>query len=321
MDQAQLEDTFGPMQGMTWNGEKIAVKTKRDRWPSVPIRASVHGHEAALEINMMCPVTDDDRMLHVEEALKTPFPILKGPGPVIVDDPCYVVASGPSAVTMLPEIRAHYDRGGEIIAIKGAHDWLIDNGIVPRAAIAIDPQQSRAKCFKRLRDDVLYICATQMHPDAWKHLANRRVLLFHSRVRVDQEKLPGWENRYIVPCTSTTGNTALILLYIFGRRNVELYGFDSCLPEAVTRWQRFVEWVKGPLLKLDGSRVKGKTGTDQVFNVVVANKVFRTTPVLASQAMEIEHLLQIVQGMKVKAHGRGYYQAIIEEGRRIGWPI
>jgi hypothetical protein len=35
-----------------------------------------------------------------------------------------------------------------IVAIKDAHDWLIDNGVIPDYALAIDPQEHRISFYK-----------------------------------------------------------------------------------------------------------------------------------------------------------------------------
>lgn len=287
-------------------------------WPTVPIEALVQGRTANLTIHSRCVVDNTERYAQCEKAKQSGFPILSGCKEQLIEGPCVLVGSGPSAIPLLPEIRARYERGEEIIAIKGAHDWLVANGIMPKAAMALDPQQSRAKCFKNPQGAVLYLCASQMHPDTWMHLAGRRVLVWHSRIEAEQEKVPGWERAFLIPCCSTTGNSAIALMYILGRRNFHLYGFDSSIPPVTSAWQRLVARFRGRLLKLDGMRVPREK---QVFEVTVGGHHFQTTPELVSQATELQPLLQYLEGIKVEAYGHGYYQALLAHGKTQGWPV
>lgn len=293
-----------------------------EAWTEVPILASVHGVPVPLTIDMGCVLPTEQRYEHCNEALRAAsmqnIPVLVGPGKTVITSACVLVGSGPSAIPLLPEIRARYERGEQIIALKGAHDWLVKNGIVPAAAIALDPQRARAKCFRLRRREVLYMCASQMHPDTWAHLRGYRVLIWHSRIAVDQHMRSGWENTFLVPTASTTGNSAILLLYLMGRRNFELYGFDSCLPPAGSWWDRAVSRLKGRPIKLDGARVPKN---HRVIEVIVGGQRFETTALLVQPAQDLQALLMSLPDVRVNAHGRGIYQAILAEGKAHGWPV
>lgn len=285
---------------------------------SVPIMAMVHGIPTPMTIEGSCILDNTERYAHCEAAMRSGFPVLVGGGNQVFQKPTVLVGSGPSAIALLPEIRQRYERGEEIIAIKGAHDWLLANGIVPRAAIALDPQQSRAKCFKNPRRGILYLCASQMHPDTWEHLRAYQVLVWHSRIEEEQEKRPGWENAFLVPCASTTGNSAIMLLHLMGRRCFELYGFDSSLPRVKTWRQRLAAKVGGRLIKLDGARVaRDKT----IVEMTVGGSRYETTTELVQQALELEPMLRMLGRVTINAHGDGYYQAILAAGKATGWPV
>lgn len=288
-------------------------------WAEVPIEAIAHGRAVPLTINGRCVAGNEERYANCEEAIEAGFPVISGLGNVlIIERPCVLVGSGHSALQHLEQIKSRYLIGDEIIAVKGAHDWLVKNGIIPRAAVAMDPQQSRAKCFKRLHRKVLYLCASQMHPDTWEHLRGYQVLVWHSRIESGQEKRPGWDKRVIFPCCVTSGHSAIALLYVLGRRNFELFGFDSSIPEATTWAQRISARLRGRPLKLDGARVP--RGRD-IAEVRVGEQRFFTTAEMAHQALELQPLLQQLPGVRVNAHGHGYYQALLAEGKAKGWPV
>lgn len=290
-----------------------------DPWESVeaqPILANVNGALCKITVEGSCVVDNTERYAHCDAAMQSGFPQLAGGGGRVFDAPCVLVGTGPSAVALLPEIRARYEQGQEIIAIKGAHDWLIDNGIIPKAAIALDPQKSRAKCFKRPHADVLYLCASQMHPDTWTHLQGFKVLVWHSRIEAEQEKRPEWAGRCIVPSCSTSGNSALLLMHILGRRNFELYGFDSSIPYARKWHERLMAKIRGRLLKLDGTR------TDKRIVTVMANgRHYQTTAELVQQANELQPILRMLGDVTVNAYGDGLYQATLAAGKAAGWPV
>jgi len=50
-----------------------------------------------------------------------------------------LVASGPSVEGQLESIKRQKQRGRLIFAIKDAHDWLIQHGVVPHGAVVVDP--------------------------------------------------------------------------------------------------------------------------------------------------------------------------------------
>lgn len=297
---------------------KDTVVDPWERAKDVPLAGLVNGAQVGLEVRGRCVLDNAERYAHCEAAMRAGYPVLVGPGTRIFEAPTVLVGTGPSALRLLPEIRERHERGEEIIAVKGAHDWLIRNGIVPRAAIALDPQQSRAKCFRKPRHEVLYLCASQMHPDAWDHLRGHQVLIWHSRIDADQHQREEWRRRYIVPCASTTGNSAILLLHLLGRRKFVLYGYDSSIPEPEGWAQRTAAKMRGRLLKLDGSRAdRGK----QIVRVTVGGRSYQTTAELVQQAQEVYPLLKSLRNVTIETRGDGLYQAIVAQGKAQGWPV
>lgn len=264
-------------------------------------------------IDWRCNVSDDERYRNARYAKQAGHPILVHAGNETHDFPCHVVGTGLSAVKALPELKERAKAGEQIIALKGAHDWLIKHGIVPAAAIAIDAQQARAKCFRNPQRGVVYLCASQMHPDTWEHLRKYRVVIWHALIDSTMPKRPEWQNDLIILAASTTGNSAILLLHALGRRNLHLWGIDSCIPEP-SWWNR---WVR-PRLKLDGTRTR--EGGD-VIEVEVGGKRFWTTTEMMVQAQEVSLMLPYIPGMKITAHGDGYFQEVIAQGKALGWQI
>lgn len=227
--------------------------------------------------------------------------------------PCVVVGSGFSAVKLIDEIKDRSRRGEFIVALKSAHEFLLDHGIKIDAAIATDAQQSRAKCFRRPQKGTLYLCASQMHPDAWEHLRGFDVLIWNVLITKEQKNDPAWQDYLVIMGASTTGNAGIFLLHTLGFRNLHTYGIDSSI-ETPHWWNR---WIP-PKVKLDGTRTPRN---HTLMQVEADGKRFWTTPEMILQANEIELMLNYIPGMKITAHGEGYYQSKIAEGRKAGWQI
>ncbi len=67
------------------------------------------------------------------------------------DKEIVIVGSGPSVKNKsnIKKIRRLKNQGCMVLAIKGAHDFLIENKIIPHCALAVDPMDHIWKCFRK----------------------------------------------------------------------------------------------------------------------------------------------------------------------------
>jgi uncharacterized Rossmann fold enzyme len=192
-----------------------------------------------------------------------------------------------------------------VMALKGTHDWLIEQGVTPTYAVASDPQQSRYNVFKRLNDDTIYLLASQMHPDTWDYMQGRKVIVWHSEQRSDHRTREDWKDIPLVFGGSTTGSRALTLAYLLGFRNVDLYGMDSSVAYDGT-------------YKIDGTKLREG---DKALPVWVGDRMFNSALSLVPQVAQIRDVLMMLPGIKVEPHGDGYLQEVIRQGKAAGWPV
>lgn len=284
-------------------------KRVRFSWGDEPTYREKHPDRLPLVIDGKCIYDNDVLYRHAKAALQSGFPYLSKAQFPPYRDMLLVVGSGLSVEPFAEEIRKRsrwgfWHRPRPIMALKGAHDWLIERGVVPTYAVASDPQQARYDCFKRLNNKTVYLCASQMHPDTWVHLKGRRVIIWHSEVDLEQRKLPQWQNIPLVPGGCTTGLRAISLAYLLGFRNLELYGYDSCIKDGV--------------YKIDGSTLRNG---DRVTDVWLGEERFTTTLSLIPQVQGLMPTLQVWPGLKVTAHGEGYFQSALRMGKAQGWPV
>lgn len=225
------------------------------------------------------------------------------------DKEAVLVGSGPSVKAQIKKIRRLQDKGCFILAIKGAHDFLIEKGIVPHAALAVDPQPHIVRCFrKKLKEGSVrrpaYLIASQCHPELFDYLQDQRVILWHLLATSSSEFLRG---RLQVGGGSTSGSRGLVLAWLMGFRKFHLFGFDSCLEGE----------GDSKLRKITGERWGG-VEKEKIMELVCEGKTFYADPAMAAQANEIQDVIRMLEGSKIKAYGKGLIQLIIETNAKKG---
>ena len=183
------------------------------------------------------PCSDGTIVRQVRECLARDLPELRSEP---AHDRIMVVAgSGPS-------LRLLTEGEGDIFALGGAHDWLVDRGIVPHAWINADPLPLVANYLQRPHPNVTYYIASHSHRFVFDALRGYRVTVWHDETGVDlkpaiREARRGQE--HILVCGGSTGATrAPFLGYELGYRTFRFRGVDGS-GGYITRAQR----LRGPL--------------------------------------------------------------------------
>ena len=176
-----------------------------------------------LKITGQCVADDDTLFAHMDAAIARGYPQVvhnqhAHAGPILL------VASAPSVTGQLELIKKMQAAGAPVVAIKGAHDWLIDNGVIPDYALAIDPQEHRIAFYKPHKA-VRYMIASQCHPAMFDNLEGCDVTIWHPYITKGQNRPT---NVMLIGGGTTSGLRAISLFYVRGYRQFELFGFDSC---------------------------------------------------------------------------------------------
>jgi uncharacterized Rossmann fold enzyme len=285
---------------------------------------------AMLKIQAKCIADDDTLINHIESALARG--LQEFADSPIHDGEAVLVGSGPSVREYVPEIRKHKQKGHIIIAVKSAHDFLIEKGVVPHIALGVDPQAKIKAAFSRKRKEVTYFLASQVHPEVFDYLSDQRVILWHLFTGKEKEK-ELLKNKLKVGGGSTSGMRAMTVAYLMGFRKLHLYGYDSCIRTDLLKVTG--EKVKGIEEWMDKARAAiGNKPADELFQwltdhhgrevpilkLFVEGKDFWADKAMAAQATEFEMMLNVLQGVQVKAHGEGLIQHLVSQGARAGRP-
>lgn len=245
-------------------------------------------------ITSRCVADSSTIAAHIASAVARGLPLVPQYEPH--DSVAVMVGSGPSLESQKDLLREMVQREHHYcVGLKDAADWLIEDAcITPDYAVAIDPQASRARCFRHRRPSIHYLIASQCHPDMFDYLADYDVRLWHVYTGKPIEGVPS--GTPMIGGGTTTGVRAITLLYTMGFRRFELFGYDSCLQNGV--------------LRVNGDRPR--EGDDTVHEIVVNNKLFFCNPTMTEQAAHFQDLFVSMPDIQIRSHGGGLITEILK---------
>ena len=245
-----------------------------------------------LEITVQAAGTPEELVSNIKSALGRGLPELTL-APIKHDGHIVLVASGWSMPDYIDEIKAHRKAGRPIVAVKAAHDFLVENGVNPDMWVNLDPRD-RTNGIQRLNDHTVYMPASRCPPSTFDYLKGRKVLLWHSWAEGPEMAAIG-PNKLAVGGGTTSGLRAVNIGYLLGFRNFTLYGYDSC--NRADGVKRFTGDVTGPAIDVF---VGGPTG-----------KKFNCNMAMAQQANEFQKLFDVMGDITVDVKGPGLIAEIM----------
>jgi len=245
-----------------------------------------------LEITVVKAGTEEELCSNIRSALARGLPELTL-APIKHDGNIVLVASGWSMPDCIDEIKAHRKAGRPIVAIKAAHDFLVENGVEPDLWINLDPRD-RTSGIQRLNDHTVYMPASRCPPSTFEHLKGRKILLWHSWAEGPEMEAIG-PNKIAVGGGTTSGLRAINIGYLLGFRNFIMYGYDSCNSPAGIK--RFTGEASGP--------------TVDVYVGGHAGKKFTCNAAMAQQANEFQKLFEVMADITLDVRGPGLIAEIM----------
>ena len=245
-----------------------------------------------LEITVQAAGTAEELCSNIRSALSRGLPELTL-APIKHDGHIVLVASGWSMPDYIDEIKAHRRAGRPIVAVKAAHDFLVENGVNPDMWVNLDPRD-RTNGIQRLNDHTVYMPASRCPPSTFDYLKGRKVLLWHSWAEGPEMDAIG-PGKLAVGGGTTSGLRAVNIGYLLGFRKFTMYGYDSC--NRADGVKRFTGDVTGPAIDVF---VGGPTG-----------KKFSCNMAMAQQANEFQKLFDVMGDITVDVKGPGLIAEIM----------
>jgi uncharacterized Rossmann fold enzyme len=218
---------------------------------------------------------------------------------------CY----GPSLADTFPLIAMAQARGAVVITTSGAHDFLIERGIVPDYHVEVDPRPHKAAM---LTPDprVEYLIASMASPEVIAKIkaVGASVRLWHSAV----DEIPVETLHDLVPDPdplmvgggSTVGLRACSLMYGLGFRDIEVHGMDCSYAD-------------------DGTTHAGMhTGKPQErIAIICGGQSFQSSWQLVAAARDFATMVVRIDGVTWRLAGDGLLQFMCRPENRVPDPI
>jgi uncharacterized Rossmann fold enzyme len=255
-----------------------------------------------LKVEGKCAEPDDVLFANMEAAIARGLPEVLAMRP-IQQGVIVIAASGPGLAKEVQTLRLMQEAKRPIVAVRGAHDFLIDHGIIPDFATTVDPLPDSWTCFMRKAPGIQYMIASQCPAEVFDHLADRQVTIWHPYIMKGQTRP---KDRMWIGGGTTSGLRAIALFYAFGWRHFALFGFDSCLD--------------GETLRFDGTGVKSG---DDVKEIRFNGKSYWCNSAMALQAQSFQIYYEWMPDAHFYAFGQGLIPDIIRAkealNRELWW--
>ena len=197
---------------------------------------------------------------------------------------------GPSLVRTWGDIR------GRVISTSGAHDFLLDHGIVPTYHVELDPRERKTRFLERSHPDVTYLLNSQCHPRAFELLRDRNVVMWHGFTDDDAERQikaidaiePGAR---LMAGGTNVGMRAIIVARELGHTSYDLHGMDCCY-EGRSQWAG-----------------EHYTPPHHTVQIDVDGRVFETSDLMMQSTDDFFNAMRMLPGCRFKLHGDGLLEA------------
>ena len=119
-----------------------------------------------------------------------------------------------------------------IVTVSGAHDFLVERGVIPDFHVDCDPREHKVKMLKMPQKETTYLMATVCHPSWWEALKGQNIKLWHLINGNDMETVSWVAKNHpegmksMIGGGSTVGMRAMNVMAVLGFRRFNFHGMD-----------------------------------------------------------------------------------------------
>jgi len=179
-----------------------------------------------------------------------------------------------------------------VMSCSGAHQFLVDHGIIPTWHVDVDPRAHKVKLLGTPQRETEYLLAATCHPDLFDHLADYNVKLWHifDATAEGLRMLPFGE--WAVTGGCSVGVRLLTLARFLGFTDFHIFGMDGCFAG-------------------DDSHAASHPNSPKAHCVTEYDGVtYRTTPAMLEAARNTWHELNQLRDCSATFYGDGLVQAM-----------
>jgi uncharacterized Rossmann fold enzyme len=182
-----------------------------------------------------------------------------------------------------------------IMTVSGAHDFLIERGVIPDFHVDCDPREHKARMLKYPHKDVKYLMASVCHPTFWDKLQGHDLKLWHLHNGPETDEWLKENDPTTAPLGggTTVGSRAFQVASLLGYERFHIFGMDCSYED-------------------DKRRHAGEhLGKDQrAIEVICGNRNFTSSPQMVEAARETLVMIQNYE-IWMYFHGDGLQQEMV----------
>lgn len=167
-----------------------------------------------------CVVDQDGRVANLKANLARGLPVIQHCQDE-KEGSLAIVGSGPSLADIVDKLR---EWDGEIWAINGAYDFLLEHDVVPEGFFGIDPLPGLTEYVQNAQSETTFYLASTCDPSIFDALADHKVQLIHFASE-DNSIYP--EGSKVVMGGTTSVTRAPFVGVALGWRDIHLFGVDG----------------------------------------------------------------------------------------------
>ena len=209
---------------------------------------------------------------------------------------CY----GPSLGDTIEDLRAEAaEPGADVISVSGAHDFLLERGIVPDYHAECDPRAHKADNIAKYNPSTRYLLASCVHPVLFDKLGpDADIALWHVASMSHVNELiddMGEARGTLITGGGSVGLRSISMLYAMGYRRFSIYGMDCSFRDEGEQQH--------------AGKHAGKK--QHVVSYTCSDREFKTSHALQSYATDFIEMIQRVNDLDVHLNGDGMLQAMV----------
>lgn len=211
-----------------------------------------------------------------------------------------LVGGGPSLSNYLGELYKYQT----VIACGSVHDYLVNNGVIVDYCVVCDPDPITAEYLKLHHESITYLLASQCDKSVFNLLRERTCYLWHSSGGEEFNKI-FTDKENIIPGGCTVGTRAILTAIGMGYKNIDLYGFDSCITDNRHHAYNFIDETRESLGNISEISLDGPD-----------KPKFQVAGYMMAQIFDFQKILDTYAGkLNINVYGGGPLAEILKIGK------
>ena len=210
-------------------------------------------------------------------------------------EPLAICGGGPSLDDHVDELKNF----NQVMACGSVHDHLVDLGITPTFALAVDAKEDAVNWFQKPQEKTSYLLASQCHPNLFDRLEGHKIAMWNFPGQLDDESCFNGEPMINWGCM--VGVHSLQTAVFLGFQELHFFGMDGNHRDGKHHSYDVGEW------------------DEQIMTVgrqfyTVNNKTFMSTTALISQMQQFFDVFASPWGQYLKGyiHGDGLWAEVVK---------